>query len=123
MRKVQSLKNNAIIADKCLVAERFFDRLQGLIGRSALDTGEGMLFPRCNDIHMWFMSIPIDVVFLRRERAEPDGIVYRVVSVRENLRPWRFLPAREGRASETLELSAGTIQRCQIAVGDELCIS
>src|SRR4051812_30737808 len=92
LKRVQALKNKAVISDKCIVAESFIDRLRGLIGRTRLDAGEGMLFPRCNDIHMWFMSIPIDVVFLRREGSGSSS-TWIVSSLRENLRPWRLLPA------------------------------
>ncbi len=127
MAIVKALKNQAVIADKCHVAESFFDRLIGLIGRRALGAGEGMLFPRCNDIHMWFMSIPIDVVFLSpadpAKRAPSGERVFRVSSVRRELKPWRPLPARDGRASETLELPAGAVDAYGIAEGDELCIS
>lgn len=117
--KVEAIKNHAVIADKCFVAERFFERLRGLIGTKQMDPGSGMLFPRCNDIHMWFMSIPIDVVFLRRESPS----CWRITSVHEGVRPWRLLPLRDGRASETLELPEGTVGRCEIAAGDEVCIS
>ena len=117
---VRLLRSEALIADKCQVAESFFQRLRGLIGRSALAQGEGMLFPRCNDIHMWFMSVPIDVVFLRKSRTENQFIV---ASTRSSLRPWRPLPVRDGQASETLELPAGTVERLGIGRGDELCIS
>ena len=121
--RVQSLKNQALIADKCLVAECFFDRLRGLIGKTGLETGQGMLFPKCNDIHMWFMSIPIDVVFVRRERGSTGEDRWRVTSTHRTVRPWKLLPLRDGKASETLELPVGTIQRCDIRAGDELCIS
>lgn len=82
-----------------------------------------MLFPKCNDIHMWFMSIPIDVVFLSKEKRADGSLAFRVASVHENVQPWRVLPLRDSRASETLELAAGTIRQCEISAGDELCIS
>ncbi|MGZ3689054.1 MAG: DUF192 domain-containing protein [Bdellovibrionota bacterium] len=117
---IKSLKNQALIADKCFVAERFFDRLRGLIGRKSLESGQGMLFPRCQDIHMWFMSIPIDVVFVRRQKGEGK---WMVSSTREGVRPWRLLPVHDWKATETLELPAGTVRRHAIAAGDELCIN
>jgi uncharacterized membrane protein (UPF0127 family) len=121
--KVQSLKNQQLIADKCHVAESFLDRLRGLMGKSRLEPGYGMLFPRCNDIHMWFMRIPIDVVFARAEKSASGKSILKVTRVCESVKPWRFLPLRDSRASETLELPVGTVQRCEIRVGDELCIS
>jgi uncharacterized membrane protein (UPF0127 family) len=119
---IQSLKNQSLIAEKCFVANRFFSRFKGLIGTSRLEPGEGLLLSPCNDIHMWFMSIPIDVVFVRRESG-PQGSTHRVTSVHEGLKPWKLLPVRDGRAQETIELPAGTIARHSIAAGDALCIS
>ncbi len=123
MVQVKSLKNQTLIADKCYVADRFLERLRGLIGCQEFAPGMGMLFPRCNDIHMWFMSIPIDVVFLRRESGPNGARTFAVSSVRENARPWSLLPFMDFRASDTLELPAGTVRRCSIQVGDLLCIS
>jgi uncharacterized membrane protein (UPF0127 family) len=120
MIRIRSLTNQAVIADKCFVATRFFDRLRGLIGKKAMPSGEAMLFPSCNDIHMWFMSMPIDVVFLRalnRERSR-----WTVTSVHRGVRAWKALPLRDGKASDTLELPVGTIDQHVIATGDELCI-
>ena len=121
--RVQSLTNQALISDKCIVADSFFDRLRGLIGKTRMENGEGMLFPKCNDIHMWFMSIPIDVVFLSPVKREGEKGVWKVASVRENVQPWRLLPIRDGQATETLELPAGAVARFSIRAGDELCTS
>ena len=117
--QVQSLKNQALIADKCHVAESFTDRLRGLIGRKTLVPGEALLLPRCNNIHMGFMRIPIDVVFIRKEKRTDGGIVHLVSSVREGLRPWS-LPVWDRGAHDTLELPAGTVGRLGIKPGDEL---
>lgn len=122
-KTVQSLKNQAVIADKCLVAECFFDRLRGLIGKPGLGSGEGMLFPRCNSIHMWFMKFPIDVVFLRIEKNADGTTKWKVTSVREGAMPWKLLPLTDRRASETLELPVGTIRQHAICAEDELCIN
>ena len=116
--RVQSLKNQAVIADKCNVAESFFTRLRGLIGTRSLATGQGVFFPRNNSIHMWFMSIPIDVIFVKRLSEN----TVRVTSVHENLRPWKWLPVMDGKATDTLELPVGTIARLRIDEGDQLCI-
>ncbi len=108
--------DRAEIASRVEVAERFASRLRGLIGRTRFDPGEAMLFPRCNSVHMWMMSIPIDVVFLKKESSG-----WRVLSVHPELRPWKILPVGNFRADDTLELPAGTIQRAGIKSGEVLC--
>jgi uncharacterized membrane protein (UPF0127 family) len=117
-----SLTNQALIADKVIVADQFFVRLRGLIGTNNFEEGQGMLFPRCNNIHMWFMSMPIDVVFLKKDNSHQIA-QWIVTSTHENVRPWRPLPLMDFTASDTLELPAGTIHKRAIKKGNALCIS
>lgn len=121
--KVILVKNQVAVAEECSVAESFLTRAKGLIGSAELRVGQGMLFYSCNDIHMWFMSFPIDVVFLSPGELRNGATYYRVSSVREGIRPWSILPFRDGRATEVLELPVGTLRRCDLKPGDELCIS
>ncbi|HCM40998.1 MAG: hypothetical protein A2Z97_15035 [Bdellovibrionales bacterium GWB1_52_6] len=123
LKKVQSLTNQALIADKCYEAEHFFDRLRGLIGKSSLENGAGMLFPECNNIHTWFMTMRIDVVFIRKEVTAQGKTSWKISSVHPGVRPWRILPLFDRQADDTLELPDGTIERCTLRAGDELCIS
>lgn len=108
-----------VIADQCDLADSFFKRFRGKIGAKDFPRGQGLLFPRCNDIHMWFMSIPIDVVFLRRV-AQSE---YQISSVRSALRPWKAMPVRDSRATDTLELPAGVVENLHLKAGDLVCIS
>src|SRR5690349_20175658 len=121
--QVLNINNQSVLADTCFVAESFFDRLKGLIGTSSLEQGQGLLLRPCNDIHMWFMSIPVDVVFLHFERKIDNSSIYRVTSFKQNIHPWKLFPVRDRHASETLELPVDTISRCHLRVGDELCIN
>ena len=120
---VQLLKNQQVIADKCHVAESFWERFVGLIGRSGLEVGEGLFFPGCNSVHMWFMRIAIDVVFLRSETGSDGMTKHIVTSMRENLRPWRPHPATDLRAMDALELATGAVKKFGIQKGDEILIS
>jgi len=120
--QVKSLKNQALIADKCHVADCFADRLRGLIGRPALARGEAMFFPRCNSVHMWFMAFAIDVVFLRRKPGADGAATYEISSIRPGLRPWKALPVADWGASEALELPSGSARALGLAVGDLVCI-
>ena len=61
------------------VAKNAFERMRGLIGRPPPAPGEGLLIPKCNAIHTFFMKYPIDAVFLDREN--------RVVKAVRGIRP------------------------------------
>jgi uncharacterized membrane protein (UPF0127 family) len=79
------------------VADRPLTRMRGLLGRTELPRGEGILLRPCGSIHTFFMRFPIDAVFVDR-----DG---KVVGVERELRPWRT--ARHRGAKAVLELAAG----------------
>jgi uncharacterized membrane protein (UPF0127 family) len=84
--------------------------MKGLLGRSALPSGEGLLIRPTSGVHTAFMRFPIDVVFLDRE--------LRVLAVRPDVRPWHAA-ARRG-AHAALELPAGEAARQDLEEGDEL---
>lgn len=97
VKTLRRTDDGTIVCAKCELAESFWTKLCGLMGRASLPADEGMLFRPNGSIHMFFMRFPIDVVFLDRDR--------RVVGVRHGLRTWRFAGAR--RAVAALELPAG----------------
>ena len=80
------------------VAETFFERARGLIGRRGLEPGKGMLIMKCNCIHTLFMRFPIDATFLDREG--------RVIKVVRNIRPWRPWVWGGWRAARVLETAS-----------------
>jgi uncharacterized membrane protein (UPF0127 family) len=121
--KVKSLTNQAVIADMCHVADSFVSRLKGLMGRTRLNQGEGLLIPRCNNVHMWGMRMSLDIVFLREVECRENQPTYRVTSLALRVRPWRLLPLVSWSASETLEIGEGEAERLGLRVGDEVCIS
>ena len=82
------------------VAERFGERMRGLIGRDALAPGKGLLIPRCNCIHTLFMRFPIDATFFDRRG--------RVVKTVRNICPWRLWVWGGWRAVSVLETAART---------------
>jgi uncharacterized membrane protein (UPF0127 family) len=112
--RVQNQRNSVEVATRCRVARDFSTRFFGLMGRSRFEAGEGILFPACKSVHMWFMRIPIDVVFL-------DGLT--VSRVFAGARPWRLLPLSDLGATQVLEVPVGTVERCGIQKGDVLCLS
>lgn len=121
--RVILLKNQGVLADPCIVVESFVARMRGLIGRKSLAPREGMWFPRCSSVHMWFMSIPLDLVFLKKEHGQSGAETFRILAIREAALPWSALPFSESRASETLEIEAGAAARADAREGDLVCLS
>jgi len=110
--RVRRRTDDAVVCERCEVPESAFGRMRGLLGRSGLEPGSGMLIDSAPSVHMFFMRFPIDVVFLDRD--------WRVLSVRHELRPWRIAGAR--RAVAALELPAGAAAAAGIAEGDVLAL-
>ena len=77
------------------IAEGFLERARGLIGRPRPGKGRGLLIPKCNAIHTFFMRYPIDAHFLDR-----NGNVVKVV---RNIGPWRLFVWGGWRARSVLE--------------------
>ena len=62
-----------MLADRCDVADNFLTRGLGLIPRSRLGAGEGLLLTKTGSITMWFMRFAIDAVFMDRDRRVAGG--------------------------------------------------
>ena len=89
-------------------------RMRGLIGQAAMDPDEGLFIPTAS-IHMMFMRFAIDALFV----GPPDETGSRqVVSMREDLPPWRGVVWPVRGAQGVVELPAGALRRHGVAVGD-----
>src|SRR5687767_6686802 len=102
--------DDRVACERCDVADHAVARMRGLLGRSNLPQGEGILLRPAGSIHTFFMRFPIDVVFLNEE-----GLVVEVVP---RLQPWRAAGVKG--ASAVLELSAGEAESRGIEVGSTL---
>ncbi|HZQ16612.1 MAG TPA: DUF192 domain-containing protein [Gaiellaceae bacterium] len=99
-----------LVCERCHLALAPLDRMRGLLGRDALEPGEGMLFRPASSIHMLFMRFAIDAIFCDRD--------LRVLGVVRELRPWRFA-AKRG-AKVVIELAAGAA--ADVSAGDRLVL-
>ena len=108
--------DDAVICDRLVLGESFMQRFLGLMGRAAIDEGEG-LYLASNSIHMFFMRFPIDALFVSRGDAEGNR---RVVGMRPDLPPWRGIVMPVRGAEGVVEMSAGTLARIGVSVGDEV---
>jgi uncharacterized membrane protein (UPF0127 family) len=101
-----------IVCRDCAVAETMRSRMRGLLGRGPLQSYEGLLLRPAPSIHTFFMRFPIDVLFLDSDM--------RVVGIHPAVPPWRAKSSRRARA--VLELAAGSVERCNVRIGDRLAL-
>jgi uncharacterized membrane protein (UPF0127 family) len=93
------------------VADRWWQRLRGLLGRSSLSAGTGLLLRPCRAVHMFGMGYAVDVAFVDRRGA--------VVAVYHRLAPGQRSRWHKGAAC-ALELPAGTLAKTGTREGDRL---
>jgi uncharacterized protein len=111
--RVRNLSRDADLADRASVADNFWRRLRGLLGRDGLEAGEGLVIVPCNSVHMLGMRFPLDVLYLDRA-----GTVLRALP---ELRPGQFGPVVWS-AHTAVELPAGTIAATGTVPGDQVTL-
>jgi len=90
--------------------ENFIERFFGLMGKTHFDAEALLIFP-CNSIHMFFMKMPIDAVFI-----DGEGII---IAVNKDMKPWSISPIYK-RCHFVLELPAGSSDRLGLNCGEIL---
>jgi len=93
-----------------MVADNFFTRFRGLIARN-LSENEGMLLCPCNQIHCFFMSYPIDAIYLSDK--------WSVIKVDKSMKPGS-IGRRVKNCRYVLELPAGASSENGIVTEDKL---
>lgn len=101
------MKNHSINLS-VTVADTFWKRFRGWVGREEIRHEEALLISGCRRVHTFFMRVPIDVVYL-------DDAA-KVVAVIEALRPWRISPHIPG-TRDCLELKAGRARQIGLTPG------
>jgi uncharacterized membrane protein (UPF0127 family) len=112
--RVVNTTRQAVLAERARVADRPWSRLKGLLGRSHLEPGEGLVIRPCQGVHTWFMAFPIDVL-----HVDAEGTVERVVS---EMAPNRMGPV-VWKARYVVELPAGAARASGTVAGDRLALS
>ena len=107
--EARNAARGAVLGERVEVADRWWMRLRGLLGRRPLAKGEGLLIEPCRAVHMSGMKYPIDVAFLARDGA--------VVALYPRLAPGARTRWHRG-ARSALELPAGTLAASGTREGD-----
>jgi uncharacterized membrane protein (UPF0127 family) len=99
------------LASRVGLADRFWLRARGLLGRSRLERSEGLLIGPCRAVHTLGMGYPIDVAFL----DEAGTVVATYPALEPNRRT-----AWHGEATWALELPAGRLDETATTLGHRL---
>ena len=102
------------VAGAVLMAETPWQRFVGLMGKRELAAYAGLCLRPCSSIHMFFMRISVDAVFL-----DKDGVAVRIYP---SLRPWRVTRVVR-KAKSCIELPAGRLAAVGVNVGDQLTLA
>jgi uncharacterized membrane protein (UPF0127 family) len=96
------------------LADTFLTRLFGLLGKSSLDDGAGLLIRPSSGVHTMWMRFAIDVIALDQN--------LRVLKTWQRLPPWRLTPVSL-KTRCVLELAPGQIHQLNIQPGDQLVLN
>jgi uncharacterized protein len=104
----------SVLGTRVALADRWWLRLRGLLGRPGLAPGEGLILRPCRAVHMLGMSFPLDVAFIDNQGTVLAGY--------HHLRPGARTRWHR-RASDALELPAGTLAASGTLEGDTIFYS
>jgi len=110
---ITNSSTNIVIASNALMADDPWSRMKGLLGKTGLSDGEGLVITQCNSIHMFFMQFAIDVIFVDRS--------LNVVGLVRNIPPFSLSPIF-WKAVSCIELPSGVIDRQGIRPGHQLAL-
>ena len=109
---IRNLTKQTVLSYRTFQATSFGDRLRGMIGRTFPQGGfDAIVFPSCSSIHTFFMSFPLDVIFLG------DGTT--VLKTCPDCPPWRPAVWCRG-ARSVIELPPGALEHTGTLPGDRL---
>ena len=113
---VYNKTRETFIATEATVADSYFTRLIGLLGKTRgwAQLGKGLWIVPSRGVHTIGMLFPIDLIFLSKEKE--------VVHVEEHVRPFRISKVSL-KAMSVLELPPHTIYRSRTQVGDRFEIA
>ncbi len=97
------------------MANSFISRFLGLMFKGSIERGLVLKIPKGrgrhgSGIHMFFMRIPLDVLFLDNEKKVVDKV---------HLKPWQIYNPRKP-ARYVIELHEGILASSNTQIGDEL---
>ncbi|KZX14473.1 DUF192 domain-containing protein [Methanobrevibacter filiformis] len=97
------------------IMDSYYSRLKGLMFKNTVEKGLVFKIPKSKTsftsaIHMFFMLIPIDILFI-----DENDVIYDMISIK----PWKTYQPKYP-AKYVIELEKGTIKNNNLSIGDEI---
>ena len=109
--RIKNLSRSTELAFQYRLADSFIARFKGLMGEKSLPSGTGLVLTPCNSVHMFFMKIPLDVLFMDKKNS--------VVYIIENMQPWTISKLVH-KSTYVIELPTGTVNKTYTQIGDQI---
>ena len=114
--QIHNHTRGTLIAAAAELADTFWSRGIGLMGRGPLPLGYALVIYPEWSIHMLFMKIPLDVLFVSADDT--------VVGLRHQLAPWvPFAGVAPWRGKYVVELPVGVLASSGTQLGDRLTLT
>ncbi|MHB1315734.1 MAG: DUF192 domain-containing protein [Christensenellales bacterium] len=110
--KVKIYSRDKLLWDNIEVADNFFSRLKGLLGKRGLTEGEGLLITNCSQVHTVHMRFPLDLLYITKKMR-----VARIIT----LNPGKVGP-KVKEAAYVLEVAAKSAEENNVSAGDYITI-
>lgn len=111
--KIINKTKNTLLAEVAILADTFFKRMVGLLGRKEFKQGEALVLKPCNSIHTFFMRFAIDVIFVDEQN--------KIIEAISHLKPFR-LTRIYWLSLLAIELPAGMIKSSNTQKNDLLAV-
>lgn len=108
--RVCNISKGTQLGKDIVLANKFFARLKGLLGRKRLTAGEGILLTPCQGVHGVGMAFSCEAIYLSQA-----GEVLKIIQ----LNPNKFGPYLR-QAHMVLEVPVGTAEQTHTVTGDLL---
>lgn len=102
-----------LLIENLELAESFWQRGRGLLGRQKLEVNQAMLIKRTNNIHTFFMKFAIDCIFVNNKME--------IVKIINSVPPFRIV-GPYWKAQSVVEAPAGFAATKNLQVGDQLYV-
>lgn len=109
--KVFNESQNTLLLEEAELADSFFLRLKGLLGRSSLQVGSGMIIMPCKAVHTVGMNFKIDVAFI-----DKNNYVCHIIN---SMEPYRFSPTIK-KAHYVIEAPPETFKNARTKIGERI---